>query len=363
MTSTRATGDDRTETSAGGTPVGPGRDGAGPRRRWASRCPGPLLLAAALALAGRSVAADDPPAPAGPPPTDAPRPASEAGERAALEKALGWFFANADAMPLEFAVGNAEKIRRVTTDEALRRKLDELALRRLGELPKEPPTVDPEDVARRRWQAFGPAVQDLLYRKALGLPWKDGANALGRLWAERGEALLPTSITLSPRLVAARQAVRLGLPAGGAYAKTLEAVRAQEKSGLRSGRRTHLFPYYACTHVVFTASDYYTRYLDAAAFASEVACFDRALDEAAAAAELDEDTADLLSEVLVSRKLLRLPPDARTEAFRRRLLALQTADGSWGERDVMTSRAHHTTVAILALMEFSPELRVGLDLL
>jgi len=286
-----------------------------------------------------------------------------ADARAALEKALGWFFANADTMPLEFAVGNAEKFRRVTTDEGLRRKLDELARRRLAELPKEPPKVDADDAARRRWQAFGPAVQDLLYRRALGLAWKDGADALGRLWAERGEALLPTKITLSSRLVAARQATRLGLPVGEIYAKTLEAIRAQEKSGLGSGRRTRLLPFYACTHVVFTASDYYTRYLDAAAFAPEAACFDRALDEAAAAADLDEDTVDLLSEVLVSRKLLRIPPDARTEAFRRRLVALQTDDGSWGVRDVMTSRAHHTTVAILALMEFSPELRVGLDLL
>jgi hypothetical protein len=199
--------------------------------------------------------------------------------------------------------------------------------------------------------------------KAAGLPWKADAERLAQLFAQKGEALLPPRTMPSQRLIATRQLRQLGLPTGEIYRETVAAIRAEPPaSRLVEGKRG-VMSLSARTHVVFTMSDYYARTLAPADFAYEIDAFARALEELAGREQLDDVTADIASEVLTARKVLRLPPDARTNAVQKHLLAMQNADGSWGGEDQSNAKVHHTAMAILALMEFGTEFRVGLDVL
>jgi hypothetical protein len=120
---------------------------------------------------------------------------------------------------------------------------------------------------------------------------------------------------------------------------------------------------YARTHVIFTASSYYSRHLDPAEFAPELACFARALEQLAASPIREDHWADLASEILIARKILRQPPNAPSEAVGRRLLAMQNADGSWGGGPFSNSKVHFTCMATLALMEFAADFHVCIDYL
>jgi len=281
---------------------------------------------------------------------------------AAVARALDWFVAQKDRMPLGFALKNAEKFHRATADEEVRRRMAALIEAKMRELPARAPRIDPADVRARQWYALRAPVADLIYLKALGKPWQTEAARLAQLFAEQGEAILPSPATLSERLVAAYKLQLLGVPAGGVYSNTVAAIRAQAPARAADGR-PDMMHLYARTHIVFTASGYYRRYLDPAAFAPEVACFQQALEVIAAWPRLSDEWADLAAEILSARKLLRQATDAPAAAVRQQLLATQNADGSWGHGPLSESKVHHTAMAVLGLMDFAAEFRVKFDCL
>jgi hypothetical protein len=115
---------------------------------------------------------------------------------------------------------------------------------------------------------------------------------------------------------------------------------------------------YGLTHIVMTKSEYYGRYLDRNEFELEMSTFRQALSRFTSATAMTDFEADILAEILICRKLLRLPPDPLVEIACRRLVQRQNRDGSWGKgQEVSTSKVHHTVVSTLALMEFAPTLQ------
>ena len=283
--------------------------------------------------------------------------------QAAAVRGVDWLVAQKDAMPLSFALKNYEKFHRAAADEDIRRQMAGLIREKCRALPTQAPSIDLSDPTMRNWYALRPAVMDLIYLKSLGKPWKAEADKIAQLFAEHGEAILPSRATLSERLVAAYKLQILGVPTGEIYTNTLAEIRAQQPASGLSGGMPDMRHLYARTHIIFTASGYYSRYLDPAEFAPEIACFAKALEEFAGWTKMEDIWADLASEILIARKILRQAPDAHSEALRRRLLSMQNADGSWGSGPFSTAKVHHTAMAVLALMEFAPEFRVGIDYL
>ncbi len=291
---------------------------------------------------------------------------SEQGIRAVTSDAqmasingIKWLVAQKDAMSLGFALKSFEKIHRATADVNVRSQMAALITNKLSELPTNAPSFDREI---QDWYSLKPLVKDLIYLRSQGKPWKEGAARIARLFAERGESVLPSHGTLSERLVAAYQLRQLGVPAETLYTNTLAEIRAQVSGDRQFGGGSDMMRLYAGTHIIFTASGYYRRYLDPAQFAPEVAQFNKALKHIASSAERIEDNwGDLASEILIARKILRLPPDAQSQAVSRRLMAAQNADGSWGSGPLSNGKVHYTALAVLALMEFGSEFQVGFD--
>jgi hypothetical protein len=283
--------------------------------------------------------------------------------QAAALRGLNWLVEKKDAMPLGFALKNFEKIHRATADEGIRQQMARLTREKVKALPDEAPKIDPADPDLHTWYGLRPAVMDLIYLKSLGKPWKTEADKIVQLYAKHGEAILPLRSTLSERLVAAYKLKILGVPTDEIYANTLAEIRAQEPAIQQLGGGRDMMNLYARTHVIFTASAYYSRHLDPAGFAPEIASFTAALEQFSRWEKMNDSWTDLASEIVIARKILRLPPDANTEALCRRLVALQNSDGSWGSGPFSNGKVHHTAMSVLALLEFADEFKVGLDYL
>lgn len=281
--------------------------------------------------------------------------------QAAALRGINWLVAHKDTMPLGFALKTFEKIHRVTADASVRQRMAKLIHEKSKALPAETPRIDPENPDLRDWYTLRPHVNNLIYVRALGKPWKTEAENLARLFAQHGDAILPSRWTLSERLVAAYKLQILGVPTGEIYASTLAEIRAQEPTVQALGGGRDMMNLYARTHIAFTASGYYQRYLNPTDYAPEVACFARAVAELAKWEKLDDSWADLASEILIARKLLRQPVDAPAEALARKLTAQQNPDGSWGQGHFSVGKVHHTAVTVLALIEFAPEFQICLD--
>lgn len=280
----------------------------------------------------------------------------------AAVRGVAWLVRQKDAMPLSFALKTYEKIHRATADENIRRKMAALTQEKLKALPTSASSIDHRNAGMHDWNALKLAVMDLIYLKSLGKPWKSQADQIAQVFSEHGDAVLPSRTALNERLVAAYQLRILGVPTGEIYTNTIAEIRTQVPNQ-QLGDLADLLHLYARTHIIFTASSYYSRYLDPGEFGPEITCFAEALKQFTGWAKMDENWADLASEILIARKLLRQNPDAHSEAMRRRLLSMQNADGSWGSDSVITSNVHHTVMAVLALMEFAAEFRVGVNYL
>ena len=114
---------------------------------------------------------------------------------------------------------------------------------------------------------------------------------------------------------------------------------------------------FALTHVFYTASGYMTRYPDPAAFAPEIGMLRQALRRyLSEPVPPQRHFLDIQAEVLFALELLRVPEDDDMRAMAERLIALQNADGSWGEASG-NHREHATLVVVQALLDHPEELR------
>lgn len=283
--------------------------------------------------------------------------------QAAALRGVDWLVANKDRMTLSFALKTFEKIHRVTASEPLRQRMAILIQEKCQALPTNTPSLDLTTPNKYDWYEIRPVVMDLIFLKSQGKPWKAEADKLGKLFTQRGDAILPSRSTLSERLVAAYKLQILGLPTGEIYTNTLAAIRAQGPAVWATDQKPDMAVLYARTHVVFTASGYYSRYLSPTEFASELECFASALAHFSNWKEMDADWADIASEVLIARKILHQKPNPDSLALSHRLVTMQNKDGSWGWPTFSNTKVHNTYMAIIALIEFAEEFQINVDYL
>jgi len=143
--------------------------------------------------------------------------------------------------------------------------------------------------------------------------------------------------------------------------RSLEDVVRGVREAWRRGDRASLLldPDFmlAVTHVLYTASGYFTRDPDPVAFAPETAILRQALHRyLTGPVPADRVFIDVQGAVLSLLKLLRLPEDADMRAMSERLIELQNPDASWGQHAGNHSY-HATEVAVEALLDLPAEFR------
>ncbi len=278
---------------------------------------------------------------------------AEAARRGTL-----WLISQKDVIPHNFALVTFRKLYRVAADEQLRAALLNVLREKEAQVQPKDIVFDGTDERYLNWYVLRPVVVDLLNKKCAGEAYASEANKIVQLLKKHGKTILNEKMILSQRLVAAYLLCELGVADKRLYRQMVAEIRRQVRAMKNPPESRFFFNLYALTHIVFTSSGYYDRYLNKDAFALEITVFRKALRHYTAAPEMNPKIADLLSEILICYKLLGVEPGEPGKKMYRILLDQQNADGSWGNGEQTDSaKVHHTVVATLALMEFVPEFR------
>jgi len=273
---------------------------------------------------------------------------------------INWLISKKDHMPTEAAVSNFKKIYKTTADKRLAKKLAELIKEKEAALTDHHTSIDIGDEKYRNWFELRPVVEKLLWKKCSREEYRTDTAKIQKLLRSSWNDIFPQKMILGQRLVAAYLLRELGACTDKFYTTVVSRIRSRSKLLEDPSKYSYFFYLYALTHIIFTESDYYSHYLNPEKFGYEIKGFNTALDRFSAYPELSDNITDILSEILICFKLLRIAPSSKRTAACQTIISRQNPDGSWGgEKETEEAKIHHTVVASLALLEFTPIFRAG----
>jgi hypothetical protein len=159
---------------------------------------------------------------------------------------------------------------------------------------------------------------------------------------------------LQQKLVLAYLLEKVGLEKN-AYSNVISEIRSKKIS---SSNKDYYLYLYALTHIIYTKSGYYNHYLNSKDYKLEIEEFNNAIDLFLSKKDTSDAYIDIVSEVLISLKILQIEKDNRVNRLYERLIKAQHPDGSFGkDESIPNGISHHTLVATIALMPFPKEFR------
>ena len=280
---------------------------------------------------------------------------------AAARKGIEWLIAHRGQYPEDFYFDYLRRYYRITADDALAARLLKITGRSNESALKW--TIDDlaSDPVCRDWTALKSVLLQVYQMKCAGKPYKDRVARIQKAISLYEEEFFPRSMPDNQRIVAAFYLDKLGLHFRDSWKSLAGKIR---KKSLDPGPITFdsddTFTFaYTLTHVVFTKSDYYGRYVAASEYGPEVKAIKRCVHTVLAEGLTDRKL-DIASELVAALKLLKQPIDGDARTLSARLIAIQNPDGSWGSEDQAkhpTAITHHTGVAASALIEFTSKPR------
>ncbi len=229
---------------------------------------------------------------------------------AAVRKGIEWIIANHGQYPEKFYSSYLRGLYRIAADDSLARRL----LRAIGQSTATAPkcTIDDlmSDPKCRNWPALKSIVLQVCRIKAAGKPYADQVDRIQKAISAHEEDFFPIRMSYSERIVAAFYLDKLGLRFRDSWQSLASVIHAR---AIRLGHVTldsseTLMFAYALTHVVFTKSNYYGRYVAAAEYGSEVNAMKKYIKAALDAGPTNKNM-DIGAELITALKLLGQPID------------------------------------------------------
>jgi hypothetical protein len=278
----------------------------------------------------------------------------------AARKGVDWLLVNQNMMPVEWAFSSSHKLYRTVADEALAERL----LRALRQKNRERELYKlPADLTKSkflRWKEVEPFVKQLIRDECEGTSDPEMTERLCSHIRKNQDRIIDR-LGLSQKIVATFYLKEMDGSFNTMYEQAISDLR---KIYGQSTERRRLSYLYAVTHVIFTKSGYYDRYLDREKFRQEEEVIRRALSP-------EISNKEILAEMLICLKLLRVPADDQIRQLNSVLVKEQNLDGSWGTPPGVEyhgrpwlgldprQRIHLTYLCTLALIDFAPEFRGG----
>lgn len=269
------------------------------------------------------------------------------------ERGINWIISQQNVIEPENLVPHLTRLYNVTKNSRFKQRFSKIIAEKKGEIKKIQTSVDLNNNQYLRWNNLQLIIDELLNKKCSGQEYIQDSEKIQGFIASNSKRIFPRNRDLTNKLIAAYLLKELGFDKRDFYKNTISEIRGL--SVPKDFSKEYIASLYASTHIIITESGYFVRYLDAKEYQKELTIFNSAL-EAYSRRELDDSSLDILSEILVSLKLLKIPSNGTTERMSRKIISLQNADGSWGIDKGKNSKTHHTVVATFALMEFAPKL-------
>ena len=266
-----------------------------------------------------------------------------------------WLIDHAEQMPPGWAYPNFSRIERLIESQEQKEQVREVLEidSRTGSHNTIPESLtDPALLEQKR---IVPILFEIIRRREIGQAWKSEADALRKLITDHEIVLWQATDTRNrPTVLHALGA--LGIETSMTEAHLLDELRKKAESDTPQNLAGSTRYVYALTHIVFARSHYFRNQVQITGLEFSIPVFLAALARHNRI-KLDVMSIDMLGEVLASLELLGLE-DPKMEVARRRLIAAQNPDGSWGPgKGVSPKRIHPTFNAVAGLINFHEALR------
>jgi hypothetical protein len=203
---------------------------------------------------------------------------------------------------------------------------------------------------------------ELRRRKAVGEPYEAQAETVMELFEVHGEQFWPR-VKLTQRIVYLHQFRQLGLQSPFEFDELVEQVEMSAKSRKWEGGVDDRPTLYAINHLILVEGGYFREYVDPERYQAMIPFLLLSLERLTSEGTWGERDLDISAEILATLALIQYPDNDVTREARRRLIAAQNPDGSWGEGGGVTAgRVHATLAAVWATMILPNEFRPDPDL-
>jgi hypothetical protein len=312
----------------------------GPVASWQASRHGIAVLAwaSAVLLIGCQ-AADDPPTP-------------EDSARSGIE----WMIQNTARMPVGWVHPFFQRLYHVVSDPETLARIAEVLRADLesGRHTAFPEVLDADRDLRP--VNLSPMLFELERRKQMGLPYLQERDALQAL-IDQSPGDFWIGLESTQQVVYSVLFEELDLGPRPGLKQLTERARSELLRRPVAELAADMQYMYTITHLIYGRSGYFRRFVRADEFSFAHEPLARVL-RAWNAGQRDVRFMDLVAEVLVCHKLMRLPEDDHVRKARRILVEMQNDDGSWGQgRGAARSRVHATLGGVLANLEFADPLR------
>ena len=280
----------------------------------------------------------------------------------AASRGLEWLLDNADEMPPGWAPFFLLRLHRATSEAETASRIERVIRDDSAPSRRFPLPDDLGDPKLLRSPNLMSVLFELRRRKAVGEPYEAQAEVVRKLLESRGQQFWPR-VRLTQRIVYLYQFRELGWEAPFEFEELVRQVGMWAKSRQWRGGAQDQPTLYAITHLILVEGRYFQEYVDPERYKSMVPFLLLSLKRLTSEGLRGERELDIAAEILASLALIRYPDNDLTRDVRKRIIAAQNPDGSWGDGDGVTAgKVHATALAVWATMILPSELRSDPDL-
>lgn len=272
-----------------------------------------------------------------------------------INKGIDWFIKNKDLVdPNDIAV-HFIYFYKTTNDSSLVEKLSKIAKEKSSDIKIIDTKFDENNSKYLDWENLKYIYFSLERKKCKNQDYQKDLDFFKQYFNKNNAKIVPEEMDISRKLIIYYQLQELGVVDENAYNKTIEELN---KVSLNPNSKNYVRDLYAFTHVIFIASNYYSKYLDPKDYQKQIGIFNEAM-KYFEKKDLDDNSLNISSEIIISMKLLKQTQSKDFENLSQKILSYQNADGSFGTGDKKdpSVKIHSSAVALLAIMDFTQNLR------
>lgn len=282
----------------------------------------------------------------------------EKEKKEAASKGVNWLIENKDTISLSDSAVQLIYLYKTTNDTKLAGSLSNLITEKIEKIPHVDTSFNVKDKKYLDWDNLKGVLYSIKKKKCDNKEYTKDLEVFKTFLTKNKNEIFSDKMNLSEKLIAAYQLTSFGIGLDNFYPSVLSEIRSKYAELYNPSAKNYYFNLYVLSHAVLIESGYFDRFLDSKAYSAEVNELNKSLDKFLSDDNLNDSSIDILSEILISFKLLKIAPDQKTNSLYRKLIGFQNKDGSWGKDSKNSSlKFHHTSVATLALIEFAPEFR------
>lgn len=271
-------------------------------------------------------------------------------KRNASVRGVNWLIANNEIIPSNrngFAL-----IYKITADDELASNLLKIIEKRKANRLQMDVKINTQDPKYLNWNnGLRLVVMELIRKKCNGQESSEGVDQVRKIISKHQNGIFNNqTVSAGSLFVASHLLNKIGISIEKIYNRTIADLKIQQNYSIPN--------IYALTHIFLTKSDYLSIYLDPKEYEWEVNALNAILEKYADEKRLNDVEIDMISEVIISMKLLKLPETANSEIVYKKLINQQNDDGSWGGNGIdIGAKTHHTVVSTIALSKFPDRLK------